>query len=158
MVIRRDDAGESPLKALNRKPAQKFGLPGCDSIRRIHNLCSEPESACRYHTPASCLWTLPPRNSRIRLLIGRPGAPCMAPSDFPRHETHAQPQIEQSTPNDLRNTESRCRGAEGGWRLHGIAASWSALADPSLMSKALEIRRRQLGSILRRPTTVSYGC
>jgi hypothetical protein len=110
LAIRRDDAGESPPKALSRQPAQKFGLSGCDSIRKTHNLCSEPESACRYHTPASCLWTLPPRNSHIRLLIGRPGAPCMAPSDFPRHETHAQPQIEQSTPNDLRNTESRCRG------------------------------------------------
>jgi hypothetical protein len=54
LALRRDDAGESPLKTLNRKVRQKSGRSGRGSISKTHNLCSQPESACRYRTPAPC--------------------------------------------------------------------------------------------------------
>ena len=83
------------------QPKRSRGGPaGTDPCRRAPGPCS---GKCRFG-----------------LLIGRVLHPLHAHLISPPCETRTQPQAEESTLKTLRNTESRCRGAERGWRLHGI--------------------------------------
>lgn len=74
----------------------------------------QEQTPCR-STPGPCRG-----KPRFGLLIGRVVHPLHAHLISPPCETPAQPQAEESTLKTLRNTEFRCRGAEHGWRLHGI--------------------------------------
>lgn len=66
----------------------------------------------------------------------------MAPSDFRRHETHAQPRIEESCPNGLRNTETRCRRSR---RRVAAARHRGRLARDALADEVLCPRLQGLG-------------